>query len=218
MIIENGVAVIDGDTHHRHWIREAGRLDHDFWFAGQICQHLRIGDRAIEVGAHIGTLTRPMIDAGAFVDAFEPNQEAFECLLHNCKSDRLFAFPYAVGDRCSTVQLHRAQNAGASFVTLTETGDIPIVTLDSLPGRRVRLIKIDAEGWELRVLLGAERLIEEFHPVIIAEVNQSALERVGDSEAALYDFLQRHRYKTRIIQPQCSAGDPQYDLEAVHEG
>ncbi|MBC6439443.1 MAG: FkbM family methyltransferase [Rhodospirillales bacterium] len=47
----------------------------------------------------------------------------------------------------------------------------------------IRLIKIDVEGMELAVLKGAQRLVDEHHPVIYAENN------LRDKSLALLQWL-----------------------------
>jgi FkbM family methyltransferase len=219
-ILPNGVAVIEGDTHHAVWCAQEG-LVHDKWMANQISLVLyRIRNKVcVDAGANIGTLTQAMINAGAeAVHAFEPNPDAVACLRHNCPT----AIVHAVGlsDKPAQVALAQCDNAGARHV-VKEPGvgnccdtAIQLQTLDSFrlkPG----LIKLDIEGCEVAALRGAKETIAKNRPVIIAEVNAGALARQGYDPQDLFSFLGAYGYKWTIMQPGCAPDSPQYDILAL---
>jgi len=64
-----------------------------------------------------------------------------------------------------------------------------MVTIDSLIDEPVKLIKIDTEGCELKILQGATNLIKKHSPVIIAEVNNFALEEMGTSKEEIFSYM-----------------------------
>jgi FkbM family methyltransferase len=209
-ILQNGVAVVDGDTHHGVWCAKQG-LVHDKWFAGEITKHLKPGDVAIDCGANIGTLTKAMLDAGAIVMAVDANKKALECLAKNCESELLFILHAAISDLPGNVRLVENQNAGKSHCE--SDGDIQTVALDSLPiDGDVKLIKMDIEGFEAKAIRGARNLIRRCKPVMIVEVNSEALKRSGDSEDELLAIIEEVGYTWEIMQPDCKRGDDQYDV------
>jgi FkbM family methyltransferase len=57
-------------------------------------------------------------------------------------------------------------------VDYTNTQEIDMVSIDSL-NQRADLIKIDVEGMEQDVLKGAERTINEHHPILMVEIIKS---------------------------------------------
>lgn len=213
-ILPNGVAVIDGDTHHAAWCAEQG-LIHDRWMADEICKHIKPGDVVIDGGANIGTLTRAMLDAGAIVMAFEPNPEAMECLRKNCPNATPFAL--ALSDTNERVGVIKDENAGASFVV--PDGDIQAVDLDLFMDaaglESVALIKLDIEGYETKALRGARETIARCKPVLFVEVNRATLERAGSSEDELLSLIESLGYSWRILQWQCQRGSEQYDIECL---
>lgn len=212
----NGVATIDGDTHHGVWCSEAG-LIHDKWMAEQVTRHIKVGHLVIQGGANIGTLTRALLDAGARVLAFEPNPKAVECLWHNCGFDSLTVEPFAVSDNFGSVRLHAQENAGATYVskplTPIQQGE-PFANTVAIDSYNLfpNLILLDVEGYEVSALRGAQKTIARCHPVIICEVNRGALERAGTSDAELFDLLDQCGYSVSVMQPDCRIGDPQYDV------
>lgn len=216
-ILPNNVAVT-GKTHHAQWCETQG-LIHDRWFADQIVSHLSPGDVVIEGGAHIGSLTKAMLDAGAVVFAFEANPDAVDALHYNCKCDNLQILNYALSDNESLCGLYvDDDNAGATYCSRVG-GELMTAPIDKffLPKLPIKLIKLDIEGYELKALVGAKRVIENWHPILIIEVNKVDLIRAGSSQAELFDWLRSHQYSFNIIQPDRVQDDDQYDIVAIHQ-
>lgn len=117
--------------------------------------------RAIDVGANVGLWARDLCSEFATVVAFEPIEDFRECLLENVKSPNLFVESVALGDRTGTTEMIRvAGNAGHTHVDKnTQSGSTEIRRLDDYGFQDVDYIKIDCEGFEYEVLLGAEQTI-----------------------------------------------------------
>ena len=87
---------------------------------------------------------------------------------------------------------------------LTEVGD-EVLASDPRP---IRLIKIDVEGFELKVLRGLTRTLAASHPVVITEVLEGQLNAAGSGRKDLVAFflglgyepygLASHRAGTRL--------------------
>src|SRR5688572_13750228 len=114
IILGNGLAVIEGDTHVSHWVQESGRLDHDQNMLPVILPYIRPGDWVLDVGAFIGDHTIAYLDAvrEGTVLAFEPNPEAFRCLRWNCKKS--INFNMGLSDKNEILDIKLNPNAGAS--------------------------------------------------------------------------------------------------------
>ena len=75
---------------------------------------------------------------------------------------------------------------------------VPVVTLDTeLAKTPVSLMKIDCEGYELKILQGARAILHRDRPVLLIEVHPQFLPQFGGSVRQVVDFL-----------------SPMYDLEA----
>ena len=75
---------------------------------------------------------------------------------------------------------------------------VPVVTLDTeLAHTEVALMKIDCEGYELRILQGARQILLRDRPVLLIEVHPLFLPQFGGSVRQVVEFLA-----------------PMYDLEA----
>jgi FkbM family methyltransferase len=113
------------------------------------------------------------------VIAFEPDAENYECLTRNLEMHAhgpWSARRCALADARGTVSLeqHDPGNSGALRVA-REGGDVPMARLDDLLDldEDVGLIKVDVEGFEPHVLLGAEETIRRCRPVIVFEQSNS---------------------------------------------
>lgn len=150
---------------------------------------LRGGDWMIDVGANVGLfslLAGRRVGTFGRVFSYEPNPRAFGLLakssVMNWMHDRIIQRPVAIGDSCGRVDLlfvparlgdGQVTYMGASgsifsqsartLAANPESVNVPCVRLDDefsvdLP---IKLLKIDVEGYEAKVMRGAARLINE---------------------------------------------------------
>jgi hypothetical protein len=75
---------------------------------------------------------------------------------------------------------------------------VPVIMLDNyLRGvncEHIRAIKIDVEGYEYKVLLGAEKMISQNLPALILELQDHTLSRYGDDPNNIFQFLEKFGY------------------------
>ena len=209
-ILDNNIAVLEGDTHISKWVTESRRLDHDEYSLGIILPHIDSGDWVVDGGAFIGDHTIAYLKAvgpEGKVYAFEPNPAAYSCLYHNCPD--AVTFNGGLSDREHFAEYEFHSNAGASHVVHGE-GSTHLFTLDSLNLRRCDFVKLDVEGCELEALLGAQQTIERFRPVLWVEVNEGALARRSNTPDELLRLLERQYGYTAIPYPKDRG--PQYDV------
>jgi FkbM family methyltransferase len=146
-------------------------------------QLVKPGDTVIEVGANIGAHTVPLaklVGAHGQVHAFEPQPVIFQNLCANIALNSLLnvhTYSQAAGSSSGkaivpVVDYTSLGNFGG--VELLDQGPgitVPVVRLDDmfagLP--RLRLLKLDVEGWEQSVLEGAPDLIARHRPMIYLE-------------------------------------------------
>ncbi len=150
----------------------------------------------IDVGAHVGMLTVPMARAVAplgRVDALEPVPRNAEALRRTIVANSLEATArvYEAAADAGTGVAKFALGANGQLGTLIgadslpkDTIEVATVCLDDIkpPGSRIDVVKIDAEGAELRVLSGMRRIIAD-NPglVVVAEFGPSHLRVQGVS-------------------------------------
>lgn len=140
------------------------------------------GDTVIEVGANIGSLTVPLaqfVGPQGTVVAFEPQRILFQNLCANIALNghtNVKAQNLAVGKENGSVVLPYIDYSKSgifgshSIEGATDGESVGLIALDKyLKTPKCRLIKIDVEGMEEDVILGATALINHLHPFLYVE-------------------------------------------------
>jgi len=127
---------------------------------------------AVDVGANVGLWSRDLVKHFAQVVAFEPVAIFRECLEKNVTGTNFVISPLALGDQDTRATMIITEgNTGHSHLDPANmgTGDVQVVRLDNLNMPNIDYIKIDCEGYEYRVLQGAEQTIKRCRPVVVVE-------------------------------------------------
>ncbi len=143
---------------------------------------------AVDIGANVGLWSMWLVREFAQVHAFEPVPDLAAILPWNMPSQNYTLHQYALGEDSGYVVMtvDAAASAyshvgidGAASSGHTVIPPVPMRTLDSFGLHSVDLLKIDVEGYERRVLLGAEQTIRSCRPMIVIEQNGHE-DRYGD--------------------------------------
>ena len=173
--IVNGAWCIKGDDSIRVEVERKGRLNWDDHFIPVV---KKIDNRqfgmVIDVGAFIGDSTAWFRSYPCI--AFEPQADAFTCLMRNTRGVDCFPFAAGNGEAYSVIN-GQSGNLGARGIV--PGGSQISIRIDDLKLENVALIKIDVEGWEPNVLEGCKETIERCKPIVVVELNAHALERCG---------------------------------------
>jgi FkbM family methyltransferase len=139
------------------------------------------GMTVVDVGANIGSLTVPfarLVGPGGKVIAFEPQRIIYQMLCGNLALnalDNVFAYNSAAGRAAGSITVppvNYAQAGNFGGISMGNSGPgetVPLTTIDSLGLQRCGLIKIDVEGMELDVLVGAMTTLRQFRPRLYVE-------------------------------------------------
>jgi FkbM family methyltransferase len=137
------------------------------------------GETAVDVGANIGYMTSVLasrVGTKGTVYAFEPHPEIHQELLENLgrwrstmRSGEIRASPLALSSACGTAMLwcddYFTVNRGTASLIMRSPASsgttVDVGTLDTClrDERRIGVLKLDVEGAELSVLLGAGDLL-----------------------------------------------------------
>ena len=129
------------------------------------------GSLVVDCGANVGEFSRAMEAKGAIVHAFEPDPLEFGALQRNLLNEESRAWNTGCWSETTIAQFERANDSGDSVVLSSESRragltPIKVIALDdwakeSLPmGTVIDLLKLEAEGGEHEVLLGATELLK----------------------------------------------------------
>lgn len=140
-------------------------------------QHLQPGDTFIDVGAHLGyysIIASRVVGETGKVIAFEPDPVSLDYLRKNLQTNRctnVVVEQLALSDQAGTLKLYvpdYSKSAGSLIRTAemdlgSKEYEVLAVPLDDYlkSGTSVALIKIDVEGAEGVILVGAKRTLEE---------------------------------------------------------
>ena len=173
----------------------------------------------IDAGAFIGphSVGISKLHPGTKIVAFEPSDLAFSCLLDNAK--RSFSFSseihkVALGktEGNGFMMYDGGGNPGGANLKIENPNDsepannslmnaVAIRSIDSFNIDNVSLIKIDTEGQEDNVILGAINTIKKYKPVLVVEIVGGAprdgeyKERIEKSVA----LIENLGYKVELI-------------------
>lgn len=174
---------------------------------------VRPGMLVVDVGANIGHYA--LVAAAALrgtgeVRAYEPEPSAFGELDANV---RLNGFPNVLTRRAAVSDRHGsssffvdAVNEGGHSLAERNTRaagqrlEVPTVTLDEeCAGREVGVLKIDAQGAEGAILLGAREVLSRGRPVVYLEFWPHGMRRCGSDPAEVLATIRSCGYRARVI-------------------
>jgi FkbM family methyltransferase len=162
---------------------------------------LRHDSTCVDVGCHAGAILSEMLrwaPRGSHY-AFEPIPELYQALVTAFPQVKVFnvALSDVAGE---TTFQHVVSNPGYSglkqrrYDRPNETIEEIVVRTDLLdhilpPDLAVALIKIDVEGGEYQVLLGAAETIRRYRPVVVFEHGLGGADRYGATPEGVHDFF-----------------------------
>jgi FkbM family methyltransferase len=178
--------------------RALGGLEPEVQLLDRLIPH---GGIAIDVGANRGTYVYALSKICDRVFAFEPipecaamlrawaagrNVEVHQCALGAQKGFATLNIPRAHGTLITT---------RASFVHRTSgemSLQVEVTSIDDLALAHVDFIKVDVEGYELQVLVGAEATLRRCRPTILIEIDAASLSHA--QFAGTFSWLEAHKY------------------------
>ena len=171
----------------------------------------------VDCGASVGPYTKcanEVISDGV-IYAIEANPSNYAVLKANCEEwsalgrNTIQAVHCAVSNEDGEVEMLIPNEESAltgsiiAHEALRGTHEkviVPAKKLDSvLQGVQPDLIKVDVEGVELRVLLGAQRIIEERHTKFLVEVHPWGDSSIGARSEHVFQFFREAGYGFRRV-------------------
>ncbi len=193
----------------------------EFWRS-----RLQAGMTVIDVGANAGVYTfsaAQKVGATGRVIAIEPFSGCVNLLNETIRLNGLSQVQVchgAASDRSGSVKLSLQASSELNEISDADLPEgtyeeVESFTLDSLIEKlqltQVDFLKIDAEGHEIPVLKGSDRILREFRPVILYENIAGS----QGSNLPVAEFLQNHGYELHIYKPYIQGLDKIQSLEEI---
>jgi len=179
----------------------------------------------IDVGANVGVYTKflsMLTGKTGKVYAFEPDPLNFIRLQNNVGHiTNVLIKNTAIGAESGSIHLYISDNLNVDHRTF-DSGDgrkeitVPLLSLDDYfpSGKRIDLIKIDVQGYEMSVLMGAKRVIRENTDIkILMEFWPYGLIKASVTPSELIQFIHSLGFKIRI---PTRKGWDLYDISEVN--
>lgn len=205
------------------FVRYYENFSYHFENNGEALLLQRMRDRSFntvfDIGANTGEWSHALISAlpSATVYAFEPSPGTFDLLAASSNDDpRINVNCLALSDQCGEIQF-RDYGAGSGLNSIvsddvvhelpSSTYRVPVTTGDDYCRTKdisnIDFLKIDVEGFELKVLKGFQRLLS-FGSIKLIQFEYGYANGLhGDTLKAFYDLLVPHGY---LIGPLKSTG------------
>jgi len=189
-----------------------------------VVDNLRLGQTAIDIGAHKGAFTywmsRSVGNTGRVI-AFEPQPELsgyLENIRRGLPLSNVTVVAGGVSSSSGSLRLHRPSEEPSPSATLavqedtntSQSMDVSVYGLDeysdseNLP--RIDLIKCDVEGHELEVFRGATNVLRRDRPTLLFECEER--HQTSSNMHEVFDFLEQIGYAGK-----CFANGKLIDIE-----
>lgn len=177
MFQHQGIWLPDGEKHFPEWMDRNGELvdgrgTYQIKKLRAALSCVRSWRRAVDVGAHAGLWSMQLSGKFDKLDAFEPVPLFRECFLVNMRPTRtsLALHSSALGARPGSARIaYDPKDSGGTHIDESGSIEVNVDTMDEYEFHDVDFIKIDCEGYEHEVILGAASTIARCRPVIIVE-------------------------------------------------
>jgi FkbM family methyltransferase len=177
-----------------------------------LLKHIKPGDVCLDVGAHVGyyvLLLSKLFEGTCTIHIFEPTPRTFALLKENAAElTNVTINNLALADTASTITFsdygpgygafNTAHPEGASGLSIKPTQTIvPCLTLDAyVEKQRIHptFIKLDAEGFEHKILRGAASLLNGPSPRPLISLEIAGGDKWNDSHSESLKILEEAHY------------------------
>jgi len=190
---------------------------------------LRNGDTYIDIGANLGFQTlfaRNLVGPQGTIISFEPNPTTYALLTSHIGINRVWncrTFNMALGDQPGEAALNLTENHSGTATLRQDVSAIRSVTVPVMRGDDVLgpmtlagrvVLKIDVEGFELKVLRGLRQTLERVSMASV-EITPEWISQQGGTAEDLYRLMRDLGFLPYIAQPEWRFGLFESDLRII---
>jgi len=172
----------------------------------------------IDLGSNIGyyaVIESNMIGKSGKIFAIEPSPINFPILklnLENQKKNNFLTYNIAIGDKNEEMEFIISSKSNWSKIRMNNEKinpedkiiKIPVKTLDSFVKEnnitKIDLLRMDVEGFEYNIILGANNVLEKYKPKIFVEIHKMYLGKEKTSE--IFNELKNKGYEIKYYIPR----------------
>lgn len=156
-------------------------------------------DVFIDCGANVGEIFYYFSENNISIKyiGFEPEKEVFDCLSKNIISQNSILYNIALSESKGKKRIYLNTEAGDTSLIFSKNAvysEVESCTLDSYNFPKIKVLKIDAEGYELEVLQGAIESLAKTEYVSV-DFGPEKGEHNEKTIAEVTDFLYSHNFK-----------------------
>ena len=177
-----------------------------------MCKVLKKGDVFIDVGSNIGLfslIASKIVGDKGKVICFEPSPLTYTRLKENVtinNFNNLDVRNLGLSDSIGELTFYVSNNGYDAWNSFSPSADnklelsikVPVSTLDfelnEIDKSKIKLVKIDVEGWEKFVLQGAKDFLINFNPIVMVEFTEQNTFNSGYPVHDIYDIMNSYGY------------------------
>ena len=193
------------NDHYTYWFSKDDILLNNFTAMFQP------NDIIVDVGVNIGfyTLNFAKKAYNGFVHGFEPNPKVLQYANNNIslnKFENIKLNNFGLGDNEATLIMAQLnENLGMNKIVPPDSFDttfsIEVKVFDDYAESqkldKIDFIKIDVEGFEMKVLLGCEKSLKKYFPSLIIEIDYENLKANNDTFLEMKKWLEEMGYNIK---------------------
>lgn len=222
-IIKKVLVSLNPNYYLRVRAQRAGNFVEEVKILKNLCKKSKT---SIDVGASDGCYSYLMLEYSKNVIAFEPLKEKYDILrflfrnksnfqVHNCalsekNSELSLRIPRGDSGRSTLEESNRLSDIGSKI----ESRIVEVRTLDEFNLKDIGFIKIDVEGHEESVLLGASGLLEDSKPVLLVEIEER---HKPGSVASVVQLLRQSDYYCYFFHNGKIKSFDQFEYDKYHQ-
>lgn len=173
---------------------------------------LKQGDIFVDIGTNIGLfslLASKIVGDEGKVICYEPAPSTFGRLIENVKINNFNNIDtrnIGLSDKRDELTFYTSKNGYDAWNSFAPSQDnklessiqVPVSTLDAelkdIDKLKIKLVKIDVEGWEKFVLFGGKDFFMNFNPIVMVEFTEENTFNAGYPVHDIYNIMQDFGY------------------------
>lgn len=157
--------------------------------------------KIIDIGANIGDSVALLRSNVNFpILCIEGQAEYFSLLKKNTANmQEIYYTNSFLGENDEEIKANYNYERGTGIISNNSQSSMKLRKLDSVledtpEFKKAKLLKIDTDGFDFKILKGASQYLKETHPVIFTEFDQNLMKQINENFWDMFDYFLKHDY------------------------